>query len=256
MTALRSLLFNLFFFIWTAGFLMSLWVLLPFPWRALYGAVGFWARSVRFVLRWVVGLDCEIRGRHHIPPGPAVFASKHQSAWETMAFLWLVDSPVYVLKKELMAIPFWGWYARKCGQVAVDRSAGAKALKDMVRGCRRALKSGRSVVIFPQGTRTAPGHERPYHPGVAALYAQCPAPVVPVALNSGLFWPRRNFRKYPGRIVLEFLPPLPPNLDRRQVMAELESRVESASANLAKEASQHFPKSSVGQEAANRQRQA
>jgi 1-acyl-sn-glycerol-3-phosphate acyltransferase len=141
-----------------------------------------------------------------------------------------------VLKKELLAIPFWGWCAAKSGSIGVDRSAGASALKAMVRDVEDELARGTPIVIFPEGTRTEPGKRGTYHPGIAALYARTKAPVVPVALNSGVFWGRREFLKRPGTMILEFLPPLPAGLDRRTFMAELERRIEQASDKLVAEA--------------------
>ena len=137
-----------------------------------------------------------------------------------------------MLTRELLWIPCYGWYARKAGMVPIDRGAGATALKAMVRRAREVVAERRPIVIFPEGTRTAVGAKRPYHPGVAALYTQLGLPVVPVAVNSGLFWPRRRFLKRPGRIIVEVLPPLPPGLDRKAFIAELQSRIEMATERL------------------------
>jgi len=140
--------------------------------------------------------------------------------------------PAIVLKRELMMIPFYGWYLWKAGMIAIDRAAGASALKRMVASSEQVAGEGRAIVIFPEGTRTAPGVQHPYQPGVAALYRQLGLPLVPVAVNSGVFWGRRRFAKRPGRITIEILPPIPPGGDRRAVMAELESRIETATARL------------------------
>ena len=145
-----------------------------------------------------------------------------------------------------MLVPFYGWYVWSAGMIAIDRKAGAAALRNLVAGGERAVKQGRSIVIFPEGTRTAPGTLRPYQPGVAALYRQLNLPVVPVALNSGLYWGRRHFLKRPGRIVLEILPPIPPGGDRRAVMAELEARIEAATARLVAAAEAATVDKSVG----------
>ena len=142
-----------------------------------------------------------------------------------------------MLKRELLWIPCYGWYARKAGMIPIDRGAGATALKAMLRRARAVMAQGRSILIFPEGTRTAVGTKRAYHPGVAALYTQLELPVVPVALNSGLFWPRRSFLKRPGRIVVEALAPLPPGLERRTFLTELQSRIETATERLVAEAS-------------------
>jgi 1-acyl-sn-glycerol-3-phosphate acyltransferase len=239
-TVLRSFLFNVFFFAWCVVVLIGMTPLHLGSRRAMQKGVRFWMEGLRLGLKWIVGLDWEVRGRENIPPGPAVFACKHQSAWDTAVFYLLADDPAYVLKKELLSIPLWGWHARRAGMVAVDRGGGAGALKGMVRGVLKVLGEGRPVIIFPEGTRTAPGARRPYHPGVAAIYAQAPVPVVPVAVNSGLFWGRRSFVKRPGVVTLEFLPAIPPGLDRKAFMAELEARIETASERLRREALERF----------------
>jgi len=236
MTAIRSILFNVFLFGSLTIFLFGAVLLLPLPERFMERAITGWTHVARRGLKLIVGLDHEIRGWENLPDGPAILASKHQSAWDTMAFLWLFPRPVYVVKKELLSIPLWGWCAARCGHIPVDRAGGAGALKQMVRAVRTALAKDRHVVIFPEGTRVAPGDKRPFHPGIAALYAQSSVPVVPVALNSGVFWGRRSFHKLPGTIVLEFLPAIPPGLDRKAFLAELERRLESAGDRLLIEA--------------------
>jgi 1-acyl-sn-glycerol-3-phosphate acyltransferase len=240
-TVVRSLAFNVIFFSGTAVMLLLMWVLLPFPYMAIQRTVTLWGRAMRWLLRTVVGLGFEVRGRENVPDGPAVFACKHQSAWDIFIFYAIVRDPAYVLKKELMRIPFWGWYATKVHVIVVDRKGGGAALKRMTRAALAALTAGRHVVIFPEGTRTAPGQRRPYQPGVFAIYAEGAAPVVPVAVNSGLFWGRRSFVKRPGVVTLEILPAMPPGLDRRAFMAELENRIESATARLVAEARERFP---------------
>jgi len=232
----RSILFNIFLFGTLTVFLLGAVPLLPLPARVMERAILGWTHWARWGLKAIVGLDFEVRGQENRPDGPAIVASKHQSAWDTMAFLWLLPRPVYIVKKELLSIPLWGWCAARCGHIPVDRKGGAGALKRMVRDARDALARGRPVVIFPEGTRVAPGDRRPYHPGIAALYAQASMPVVPVALNSGVFWGRRSFRKRPGRIVIEFLPAIPPGLDRKTFTGELERRLEEAGERLLLEA--------------------
>ena len=238
MIGFRSFLFNVWFYVTLTVELLALLVLLPFPPLAMSRGVRLWCHVVQFGMRWIVGLAYEIRGLENVPDGPILIASKHQSVWDTTIFHILFDEPAYVMKKELISIPLWGWYAKKCGAVPVDRSAGASALRLMMQGAKRAVAAGNPVIIFPEGTRTAPGSKVAYHPGVAALYGQLGVSVVPVALNSGVFWGRHSFLKKPGRIVLEFLPPLAPGLDRRVFMTELESRIEAASGRLLAEANQ------------------
>jgi 1-acyl-sn-glycerol-3-phosphate acyltransferase len=195
-----------------------------------------WARLVLGALRLICGIRVEATGLHHIPPGPAIIAAKHQSAFDTVVWLTLLPpgrDPAYVLKRELAEIPLWGRLAARCGHIAVDRAAGAAALRGMVRAAQGALAAGRPVVIFPEGTRTAPGERVPYQPGVAALAAATGATVVPVATDSGLCWGRRAFQKRPGTIHVAVLPPLPAGLSRAALMAALERAIEDASASLA-----------------------
>jgi 1-acyl-sn-glycerol-3-phosphate acyltransferase len=237
----RSLLFNIYFFALTAFGMFTYWLLLPLPRAMFQDAVRLWQRLVFGGLRVLCGLDWEVRGRERIPKGAAVFASKHQSAWDTMAFYALVADPAYVLKKELMWIPFWGWYVTKTRHIVVDRRAGLSALKAVVESAQAVLAQGRAAVIFPQGTRVPPGAHRPYQPGIYAIASATDAPVFPVALNSGLFWGRRSFLKHPGTVTIEILEPMPKGMARKPFMAELENRIETASARLAAEARARFP---------------
>lgn len=235
MKTLRSLAFNLGFWSWTLAMAIVGIPLLALPRRFVMGHARIWMAGTQAMLKTLVGLDYEVRGREHLPGAPAILAFKHQSAWETLVLLLVVDDPAIALKRELTLIPVFGWYTLRAGMIRIDRSSGATALRSMVEGARAALRRGSPVVIFPEGTRVVPGAHQPYHPGVAALYLQLDRPVVPVALNSGLFWPRRSFAKQPGRIVIEFLPPIAPGLDRRAFMLELERRLEGATTRLVAE---------------------
>lgn len=244
MITLRSLAFDVLFLGWSAvcSFLVPLTLVLPRP--AMQGVVNLWGIGTRVLLRFVVGLDWRVEGLDRVPPGPCVLASKHQSAWDTMIFHALLPDPVYVVKKELTHIPFWGWGFYKAGCVVVDRKAGAKALKHVVEGVRVALARGSQVVIFPEGTRTPVDATVDYHPGIAAIYRDAEVPVVPVALNSGLFWGRRSAIIYPGTVVIRFLEPIRPGLDRKAFMALLHDRIEGESTRLiadARAANRHLP---------------
>ncbi|MBX6321286.1 MAG: 1-acyl-sn-glycerol-3-phosphate acyltransferase [Rhodospirillaceae bacterium] len=233
MAWLRSALFNLVFFGWTA-----LLALLGLPALAGKGGVHalgrFWIGGLFWALRVLVGLVYRVEGREHMRPPPVIYAAKHQSTWDTLVFALLLDRPAYVLKRELTWIPLFGWYLTRGGAVAVDRSAGGAALRRMLRQAGRAVAEGQPLVIYPEGTRTAVGERRPYQPGVAALYTRLGLPVVPVALNSGLFWRRRGFVKRPGTVTLRLLPAIPPGLSRRDFMAALERSIEEASDELAR----------------------
>ncbi|CAA6604632.1 1-acyl-sn-glycerol-3-phosphate acyltransferase [Rhodospirillaceae bacterium LM-1] len=232
MTALRSFAFNILFFGLTT--ILSL-LYLPFlllPRKAMVAGARVWVRLMLFFLKWVAGLSHEFRGLERLPPGPFLIAAKHQSAWDTLIFHILLPDPAFILKKELLNIPLFGWYLAHHGMIAIDRSAGASALKKMLKEAQNALARGSVPIVFPEGTRTAPGDSMPYHPGIAALYADLKVPVVPVALNSGLYWRRKGFMKRPGRIVLEVLDPIEPGMDRRQFLATLKERIETACQRL------------------------
>ena len=242
MTALRSLLYQVLFLPWTLLVSIAFLPLLALASRRdMQRAAGLWLKGAHWLQRNLLGLSFELRGLENLTAGPAIIAAKHQSAWDTMVFHDLLGDPAFILKKELLSLPFIGWYLRKTGQVAIDRKAGMRALKLMVEGARRALADGRQVVIFPEGHRQPPGVAGAYHSGIAMLYSGCDAPVVPVALNSGLFWPRNAFLRQAGVIVLEVLPAMAPGLDRKTFMAQLEERIESATRRLEAEALRRFP---------------
>lgn len=227
MTLLRSLLFNTVFWIWTVGMHVLGLILMLAPRRVFMAAGKVWLGGVVVLARVIAGIGYEVRGRENIPTTPCIVAAKHQSAWDTFALPVLLDLPTFVLKKELMQIPLFGWYLRRYGAVPVDRKAGAKALRGMLRSAEAEMARGRSVVIFPEGTRVPPGETRAYHPGVAALYRDLNVPIVPVTLNSGWFWGRRQFRKIPGTIVVDVRPAIPTGLSRREVMDRLARALET-----------------------------
>ena len=232
MTLLRSLLFNLAYFLWSVVMHVVCLPLLLAPAAWVWRAAHLWIGGTLFLLRILCGLGHRERGIENLPKGPAIIAAKHQSAWETLFLSRRLNHPAFVLKRELLMIPLFGWFLRKVGMVAVDRAGKAAALKKMVKDANAAFAEGRQIVIFPEGTRVAPGAHKPYQPGIAALYGQLGVPVVPVALNSGLYWGREAWVKKPGRILIEYLPPIPPGLDRKAFMAELEQRLEPASNRL------------------------
>lgn len=231
MIFLRSFLFNLIFFPVSATFaLVGLLLLLAPPsWAIAY--VRAWAKGVMVLLRWVCGIRVALEGAGNLPATPCVIAAKHQSAFDTIVWLALLPAPVYVLKKELLSIPLYGTLARRCGHIAVDRAAGASALRGLVREGKAAVAAGRPIVIFPEGTRTAPGERRAYQPGVAGL-AALGVPIVPVATDSGLLWGRRAFVKRPGTITVSVLPALPADLPRAALMDRLREAVEGETDRL------------------------
>lgn len=237
---LRSAVFNVLFFGWNAIVLALSLPLVIVPRAAIMWAARRLASGSVDLLIVFVGLRYEVRGDRSVLQQPVIVASKHQSAWDTFIFYLLARDPAYVMKKELLAIPVYGWLTRKQRMIPIDRAAGAKALRDLLRRSAAAIADRRQIVIFPQGTRVAPGTAAPYHAGVAALYGRLGVPVVPVALNSGCFWPRRSFLKRPGKIVVEILPPIAPGLAKPAFMAALEERIETATARLEAEANAAF----------------
>jgi len=239
MNAARALAFNLVFWVGTVIFGIAGLPFLLTPRRTAMRFGRFWAQSVLFALKLIVGLDGEIRGRENIPSGACLIAMKHQSMWDTLMLPPLLGDPAVVIKRELQFVPFYGWYATRAGSIFIDRKGGAGALRRLITAAKRAVAAGRPVVIFPQGTRTPPGQpaaEVPYQSGIAALYRELGVPLVPAAVNSGLYWGRRAFMKRRGRIVVEFLEPIPPGLPRREIMATLETRIEAAATALEREA--------------------
>ena len=232
MTTLRSILFNLSYLLWSIIMHIVCLPLLLAPASWVWKAAHLWIDGTLFLLRLFCGLDHRELGVEHLPKGPAIIAAKHQSAWETLFLSRRLGHPAFILKRELLMIPLFGWFIRKVGMIAVDRAGKAAALKKMVRDANDAFSAGRQIIIFPEGTRVAPGTHRPYQPGIAALYGQLNVPVIPVALNSGLFWGRKAWVKKPGVILIQYLPAIPPGLDRKAFMAELEQRLEPAASAL------------------------
>ena len=232
MIAVRSAIFAAAFYAWSAFIAIVLLPLLLCPRRWTLAAMGFWARVVIAMLRVICGVRVEMRGRRFLAAGGALIAAKHQCMFDTMGPLTVFADACYVMKRELIKVPFYGWYSWKAGMIVVDREGRAKALRKLVADAAGQLAKGRQVVIFPEGTRTAPGARGEYKPGIAALYRDLGQACIPMATNSGRHWPAHGFLRRPGTIVYEFLEPLPPGLQRREFMRLLEDRIETASAAL------------------------
>jgi len=237
MSLLRALLFNIWFWLWSAVMNVLFIPGLLLPRRFVMFGQRVWAMGLNAGLRVFVGLRWTVRDREKLPPGPVILACKHQSMWDTIIWHIEVPDPAIVMKKELLSIPVYGWYCRHTKQIPIDRKAGASALKQMLVHARAARDASRHIVIFPEGTRKAPGEAPDYQVGVAALYRDLGIPVVPVALNSGLFWGRNAFMKRSGEIVLQYLDPIPPGLDRKTFMQRLEAAIEPATVKLTSDAS-------------------
>jgi 1-acyl-sn-glycerol-3-phosphate acyltransferase len=232
---LRSFVFTVLFYVETALFLvLGSWLFFaPRSW-AMAGLKTHGLFSV-WLLRMIAGTRLEVRGHEKLPKGACLVVSKHQSAWDTFGLVPLFRDPAIVLKDELKWIPFYGWFCVKFEHILVKRERAAQALKTMIADARQRVAQGREVVIFPEGTRQAPGAPPDYKPGYVALYEALDVPCVPVALNSGLYWPRRKMIRRPGTIVVEFLDPIPPGLPRKEFRQLLEARLEAAAAALVAE---------------------
>jgi 1-acyl-sn-glycerol-3-phosphate acyltransferase len=229
---IRSVLFNVLFYLNLLALMCAALPTLVLPRQAILGVVRFWARSNNWLLRTVCGITFELRGLERIPQGPLLVASKHQSLWETFALVPLFADPAFILKRELMWLPFFGWYAWKADMIPVDRGARSQALAAISARARIELARNRQIVIFPEGTRRPPGAAPSYKYGVVHLYAESGVPCLPIALNSGLFWPRRSIRRIPGTIVAEFLDPIAPGLDKQVFFERLQEVIETATARL------------------------
>jgi 1-acyl-sn-glycerol-3-phosphate acyltransferase len=223
------------FYVNLAVFLVGGFMFFLTPRKWSVRALQVWGQTSVWWLERIVGTRMEVRGREHIPAQGCIIAGKHQSAWDTFAILPLLDDPAVVMKRELMVIPFYGWFSMKFKMIGIDRTAGAGALKRMVAEAREAVGEGRHLLIFPEGSRRAPDAPPDYKPGASAIYLGTGAPCVPFGLNSGLFWPRRQFMRRPGTIIVEFLPAIPPGLNRRAFEQRLEADIESATQRLVAE---------------------
>lgn len=219
---LRSALFALVFYTGTVVAVLSAFPLALAGSRALRRHAKIWGQFHRCCCRYILGIRTRVEG--NVPSGPYLFAGKHQSMYETLDVLVVIDDPAVVLKRELADMPLFGQVARRAGVIPVDRSGSASALRRMMRAAIAAREDGRSILIFPEGTRVPPGEQPPLQAGFAGLYKQLRIPVVPIAIDSGRLWPRKSFLKRPGIITMRFGEPIPPGLPR----AEIEARVHAA----------------------------
>ncbi|KRA59506.1 acyl-phosphate glycerol 3-phosphate acyltransferase [Caulobacter sp. Root655] len=231
MIYLRSFLFQLYFWVWSV--FTTLWMLpfLVLPRKATIWALRVWANGLILGLRVLAGTKVEVRGREHLPAGPALIAAKHQSMFDVFAQFALLPDACLVMKKELLRVPLFGWYGLKAGMIVVDRAGHSMALKKLVRDTVDRMKETRQVVIFPEGTRGDVGVGGDYKPGIAALYRELDLPVTPLALNCGVHWPK-GFLRPPGTIVFEYLPAIPAGLKRGEFMREVQTRIDAATKAL------------------------
>ena len=206
MSVVRSVLFAIALTIVTPPYAIIALASAPLPRMTRYRIISGWSRLILWLARAILGIDWRVEGRENLPARPAVILAKHQSAWETLAFQHIFPPQVHVLKRELLWIPFFGWGLALMSPIAIDRSRGVAALRAIARRGQQRRDQGFWVVVFPEGTRVAPGESRDYQPGGAWLAAASGAPVVPVAHNAGRFWPRNAFLKRPGTITIRIGP--------------------------------------------------
>lgn len=235
MLLIRSVLFNIAFYLNTAMWLVIALPTFLMPYWGIVEIAKAWGRTNLWLLRVIAGIKVEFRGLEKIPKGPLLVASKHQSAWETFVVLSLFENPLYILKRELQWIPIFGWLTIKARSVPVNRGGGAAALRAMTERARHEIAQNRQLIIFPEGTRRPAGAEPRYKYGIAHLYAGAGVPCLPIALNSGLFWPRRTFLRHPGTVVVEVCDVIPPGLEQDVFFATLQERIETATARLIEE---------------------
>lgn len=228
MAALRTLLFILVFYGMTILWVIAALIGAALGDRPMHSVIFGWVRFHRWCARWILGITVRIEGE--VPDGQYLFAAKHQAMFETLDLLNLLDTPAPVLKKELTTIPGWGWLATRYGGIAVNRSGGAAAMRAMLKRTRSVLADGRSVVIFPEGTRVLPGETPPLQAGFAGLYKMFDLPVVPIAIKSGHVWPRKGWIKHPGVVTYRFFDPIPTGLPREEIQARVHTQINSLEA--------------------------
>ena len=230
---IRSIVFDIVFYLVTLFLFIVMLPTLLLPRKKSLCFPILWCYISKVMLQFFCGIKMKIEGLENLPKKDGyIVASKHQSAMETLIFHRLVPNTFYVLKRELMFLPFAGFYFIKTGCIPINRKGGAITMRKMLTGVQSRLADGMNLIIFPEGTRTAPGTKKPYSPGVAFLYEQCSVPVVPVALNTGYCWPKNKMIKYKGTVTIRFLKPIEPGLPKRAFLDELYNQIETAQDEL------------------------
>lgn len=233
---IRSIVFIAAFYVVTALFLLLGSPLLLAPRSWAMAGLRTHGHATLWLMRWIVGTKMEVRGREHLPDGAYLVAAKHQSAWDTIALTTVFPDPALVMKAELLKIPVYGWFCAKFGMIPIQRETGPSALRRMLKAARERADDQRQILVFPEGTRRQPGAPPDYKPGILLLYDALQRPCVPVALNSGHFWPRDSLIRRPGKIVVDILPPLPAGLPRKAFRSDLIDAIEGRTAELLSEA--------------------
>ena len=239
---IRSIFFYLFLYFWTIllGIISLPYLLLPRKYTL--ELANIWINGILILLRIICRINYEIKGEENIPKKGVIVASKHQSAFETLLLFKFINKSIFIHKKELFFIPIFGLYLKKSNMVSINRKEGPKAMRKMIKDVKENINKGFSIIIFPEGTRTPVGERKPYKYGITALYKGLNVPCLPVAINAGYFWSRRRFLRYPGKMVIEFLKPIPPGLEQEKFSKLLYDTIEDQSDILLEEAKRDYPK--------------
>lgn len=241
MIYLRSLIFNVLFYTTLALGCILASIVGLFSRKATIPMWNFFLMPLCCSYLRICGISIEIRGKENIKQEGVIYAVKHQSAIETYCLSSYITKATFILKKELTYIPIFGWAQAFYGMIAVDRSAGGATLKRLLKEAKERIKNGRPIIIFPEGTRTKPGLTTEYKPGLVFLYQNLNVPVIPVALNTGLFWEKNSFLRRPGKIIIEFMEPMPLGMEKKDFMRSLQGRIEAKCAELNAESAKNYP---------------
>tara|TARA_X000000368_G_C22844142_1_gene629057 strand:+ start:80 stop:778 length:699 start_codon:yes stop_codon:yes gene_type:complete len=224
----RSILFYLLLGIWTIimGILFCPCLLLPS--KFLFKPVRAWILGIFILLKYICKITHEIQGIDNIPNHSVLIASKHQSAFETFALFYYLSKAIFIHKKQLFLIPIFGQYLKKINMISINRKGGASAMRLMLKQAKNKLAEGFSIIIFPEGTRKKPGEKSDYRSGFVGLYKEMKTEILPVAVNSGKYWPKDTFIKNPGNIIIKILPLINSNIERKEILKLVESKIENA----------------------------
>ena len=229
---IRSILFNFFLYLWTI--LLGV-VFLPYlftPSHYLRQPAKLWVKGIFYLLKFICNITYEFRGINNIPKTAVIAASKHQSAFETLALFFYLEKSIFIHKKELFYIPIFGLYLKKYKMISINRKQGTKAIRKMLNEVKKRIIEGNSIIIFPEGTRKKPGELPDYKTGIAGIYIKAETFVLPIAVNSGYYWPKHSFIKKPGKIIIKFLELIPPKLEKKIFLKKIELVIEQGTKEI------------------------
>ena len=223
---IRSILFYVFLALWTILMGIICFPYLFVSYQYLRKPVNIWLKGIFKLLQIICNITYEIRGKENIPSYAVLVASKHQSAFETFALFYHINNSIFIHKRQLFFIPIFGQYLKKINMISIDRSEGTIAMRKMLKQTKQKIQEGKSIIIFPEGTRKKPGENPDYKTGIAGIYKNLETEVLPVAVNSGHYWPKHTFIKKPGKIIIKFLQPIPTKLEKKEFLERIESVIE------------------------------